>query len=1056
MKPIRLRMKAFISYKDEQIIDFTKFTDGLFLIEGDTGAGKTTIFDAITFALYGEASGKDRTKGEDLHCHLVHDKEDTEVELVFSQGGEEYRVVRKIHFQKVQGTKDEYHNPTISGTLYLPNGDVVKLSKNDAVIQEKIGLTKEQFKNIVMLPQGEFRKFLDAKSGEKEEILKKLIDITEYERYSKLLNDSYTTLNESRDANETAIKNLVGASIKQEDLLDGFSEDMFLSGNPDLLPNLLSLKEEEAKQVDSIKREHKDKSDEVSKLTEEKAMALQNNSDLEELESRRKLFSELSGRFDEIKDLKEKLSKVSLVVNRIQPAIEKLDDRTEKADQNGEEIKNLQDRKTVLQEEVGKAQVIAHADEKEIPIINKLKHEASSKEALLLKYDEYDSLLGEIKDVENIIANSRDSINNIDGELKKAEAQERAAKEEREAIKDPINARVEAERTLEGVSTKKDSFNFLKEKCEAIWKNERELDALAQEATHLKRAVQEKKAEYDAVFAQYISSQAPLIADDLRNKLEEEGKAICPVCGTEITADGSHTLATHGEDSVTKDELDLAQAALDKARDNFGIKSEEFNTMNAANKKDMEEAVARARELFHDLDSWDALTKENLDYKEHQLNEEYQACVKALDLKKQEEVRASRLDEQLKTIAENRNSWKIKKAELETALKHNEEVLDNKQGRAAEMGANLEFSSKEEAQREIESMNREAQARENAVNEHKKAFNNLNNQLIEINSSLNEKNNLKEQYGIEIENAEKELRTVLSNSGFKTREDALLILDGIEDPEEWIIDAGNTINEYDYEFQSTKTRIDELTEKTTGLVHVDTDALAEKLEVVQAEQEECLKRFNDMNAIAVNHGKVYDAVKLYKEKNADMEKAWRILGRLSGIAGGVKSDEGKISFGRFILGAFFAEVIESANQTLGTLSNNEYKLSYRMSADKSISLAGLDVEIEKAGMGTISKGALSGGEKFLTALSLALGLSDVAQAHAGGYTLDSLFIDEGFGTLDEKKLELTMEALTQLTNKGNRLVGLISHVDVSEYSIAHRLHISKVGKASVIKEIVSC
>ena len=125
-------------------------------------------------------------------------------------------------------------------------------------------------------------------------------------------------------------------------------------------------------------------------------------------------------------------------------------------------------------------------------------------------------------------------------------------------------------------------------------------------------------------------------------------------------------------------------------------------------------------------------------------------------------------------------------------------------------------------------------------------------------------------------------------------------------------------------------------------------------------------------------------------------------------------------------------------------------MKFRGTGKRSNAAAGLDVEIVKAGGGIASKGSISGGEKFLTSLSLALGLSDMAQANAGGQTLDSLFIDEGFGTLDDKSLNLTMQVLMNLTNKGNRLVGIISHVDVSEYPIAHKLHIVKKGKASVV------
>ena len=184
MKPVTLKIKAFISYKDEQIIDFTRFTQGLFLIEGDIGAGKTTIFDAMSFALYGAASGSERDESTGiLHCNQISKKEDTVVDLTFIQSGKEYRAVRKIHFSKVRGTVDEYGDPKVQAFLYK-QGELITegASKVTSKVIEIIGLNKAQFRQIVMLAQGEFKEFLKADSDQKYEILKRIFDTNEFER----------------------------------------------------------------------------------------------------------------------------------------------------------------------------------------------------------------------------------------------------------------------------------------------------------------------------------------------------------------------------------------------------------------------------------------------------------------------------------------------------------------------------------------------------------------------------------------------------------------------------------------------------------------------------------------------------------------------------------------------------------------------------------------------------------------------------------------------------------------------------------------------------------
>jgi exonuclease SbcC len=157
MRPIELKIKGFISYKDEQVIDFTRFNQGIFLIEGDIGAGKTTIFDAMSFALYGEASGSDRGDSKEtieiLHCNQLPKSEDTVVELTFSQSGKTYKVERRIHFPKSRIAEGGYGKATVKANLYEGKELLVSdAGKVTAKINEIIGLTKDQFKKIIMLP----------------------------------------------------------------------------------------------------------------------------------------------------------------------------------------------------------------------------------------------------------------------------------------------------------------------------------------------------------------------------------------------------------------------------------------------------------------------------------------------------------------------------------------------------------------------------------------------------------------------------------------------------------------------------------------------------------------------------------------------------------------------------------------------------------------------------------------------------------------------------------------------------------------------------------------
>ena len=321
-------------------------------------------------------------------------------------------------------------------------------------------------------------------------------------------------------------------------------------------------------------------------------------------------------------------------------------------------------------------------------------------------------------------------------------------------------------------------------------------------------------------------------------------------------------------------------------------------------------------------------------------------------------------------------------------------------------------------------------------------------------TSLAEKTSYRENLAKEIEKTSKELNEVLAANHFSTKDDARAIIDDLEDPEAWIKKTSEELNSYKNDVENTKKKITELEEKTAGLKPVDLAVLDEAISKAETDRDECNERLRNSTSLLDNHAKSYNVVKENKEKNAGTERAWNILNRLSPMAVGSSSDNGKLSFERYILGAFFSELLDKANRKLIDLTAGQYHLNHRTTGDRRNEAAGLDVEIlNMSESSIISKGSLSGGEKFLTSLSLALGLSELAQDHFGGQTLDSLFIDEGFGTLDDKSLNLTMNVLNSLAGNNSRLVGIISHVDVSDYPIPHKIHVEKRGSASVITKI---
>ena len=1050
MRPIRLRMKAFISYRDEQTIDFTRFTDGLFLVEGDIGAGKTTIFDAISFALFGEASGDGR-KTDDLHCNLVSKGTDTEVELTFSQSGNEYRVERKIRYTLTRGTTDDYKDPKQNVVLYLPDGGTVKDQKNvNKKIEEIIGLNKEQFEKIVMLAQGEFRKFLEASSDEKAVILKKLIDVTEYVRYQEILSESHKKLKALRESNDTAVKNHMETAFVFPDE-ESAESGLYLYNNPELLKNLLELKEADEAAVTALKAEHDKKINIVTGLTAKKAKAESDNQNIADLSESMDHLKELKSKAQEMETLKCRLDSVSVVVNKICHVIEESKEQEKKDKALDEDITKLGANIEKLGEDLESASLEVKNDEIVIKEIEKIKADAAAKTALLPKYDEHQELAAKIITKEKEIDFNSKALENAQLKLKELEEQEIKARAEKDAITDPSGEMNKAQNALDETGRKRKSFDELSKLYRKLEGDDAKLKKKESELSSLMESSNDKKRAYDEKYSIFMNGQAALLADRLGKKIEDSGEADCPVCGTHFVRGQAHNFAKGEGVLVTEDDVNSARSEADNAYNAFIAFKNDYDSDKAVFATNKESAFKKAQELFDDCHTPDDLNSGYLDAKEKLLDEECNACKEALEKARKALERFNELDAEITKLKEDISKLQNDATTYGTTVENVSKELEGLKEQESALKSGLEFDSKDKAEAEIKELEAKALAMQKTVDEHKAHFDRINNQLTAKQTSLAEKNSQKTALAEEAAKTAKALNEVLTANSFSTPNDALAIIEGINDPDAWIKKTTKEIYDYNNDVTNTGNRISELEEKTKGLETVDIEALSESIAKAAAERDECNDRLNKRTSLLDNHKAAYNVVKDNREKNAGTERAWAVLNRLAPMAAGSSSDNGRISFDRYILGAFFAELLDKANRKLIELTGGRYQLNHKTTAERANSVAGLDVEIiNMSEASVISKGSLSGGEKFLTSLSLALGLSELAQDHFGGQTLDSLFIDEGFGTLDDKSLSLTMNVLNNLTGNNSRLVGIISHVDVSDYPIPHKIHVEKRGSASVI------
>ena len=259
MKPIKLTMTAFGCYAETTTVEFDKLKNGLFLITGDTGAGKTTIFDGIMFALYGNASGDERSIAK-MHSDFVSKGQDAEVIFDFEHNGKKYNIKRTIHFQKKKdgsGYADEANTPTavmtypdeVTNTQQTLSGATKVTSK----VIDIIKLNRDQFRQIAMLAQGDFKKFLKSNSDQKSEILGKLFDNSVYIRYQDLIKNAMLSLKAERADSENIIDSVMQHTfIIPED--EEFADILWVRGEerlPELLKKLTVKEEAEFKDLDS-------------------------------------------------------------------------------------------------------------------------------------------------------------------------------------------------------------------------------------------------------------------------------------------------------------------------------------------------------------------------------------------------------------------------------------------------------------------------------------------------------------------------------------------------------------------------------------------------------------------------------------------------------------------------------------------------------------------------------------------------------------------------------------------------------------------------------------
>ncbi|MBR4691528.1 MAG: SMC family ATPase, partial [Oscillospiraceae bacterium] len=726
MRPTKLTMKAFGSYAEETTVRFGDLTGGLYLIVGKTGAGKTTIFDAISFALFGVPSGSDR-KTEMLHSDFVPLSVDTAVTLEFVHQGREYRVERSLHFSKKRGSEG-YRDATVSAVMSGPEQPAVEgATRVTARCEELLGLNSEQFRRIVMLAQGEFREFLKSGSERKNEILGRLFDNSEYVRFQNLLSAAARSLEQRRQACRAEIDTVMhGLFTLPQGLSEREAED-FLPAHPRLAENLQALVRREEAQLEALKDEHGRLSLEVQELTRREGAAETDNALLEELAGKRAFLASLEAQREAFAARREAYLAAEKALHRVKPREAEAERASALLTQTRQEIEKREALGAEQASALALARAAAEADGPKRLRADALAGEAAKLEAALPLYGQAAEKEAGMAGTRRKLEGAREAVGRLGdeqtalGEALAALREDLAALEGCEAAAARLSAELDAARERrDGAAAPGTGVSA---RVDAILGEE---GALAAEAGKLKELTEKAAAAEErrhALYRAFLEGQAGLIAVSMEKELAETGKTVCPVCNTPFCREEAHRFALPADRVPDRTEVEAAEAAAKAAEDRRQKKQAELEKHRGLLEQRKEDAAAQARKLEPACSGWGVLVspgwlpalcrrlEEALAEKERACAEAQASCRRRKKLLEDEKRKAAELEDLGTRLSEEKSRCE--------ALERQLHGLDSA---VQEIRRQLPFPAESEARGKLAALTQEREALLGEIGVHERAL----------------------------------------------------------------------------------------------------------------------------------------------------------------------------------------------------------------------------------------------------------------------------------------------------------------------------------------------
>jgi len=1014
MRPISLTMTAFGPFPGTEQVDFEKFGDApLFLINGPTGSGKTTILDAMCFALYGQTTGDER-EGNQMRCDLAPAETLAEVALTFELGGQRYRI-RRVPEQpkpKLRGEGTTSHSTEAQLWSLDQDGEeqlIVARKVKDATaeIENRTGLNADQFRQVMVLPQGKFRQLLMADSKDREQIFGQLFQTQVYKKLEDNLKAQSAEIRREvqkfehvqegileaaeLDSPQALIEELTLLKPECEEALrlkDIKNKELTVSSNKLLKANALLVSFENLAKAEAQQQQLADKKNAVDVQRDQLKQA-------EQAQKIKPEFDQVERNQQALSDAKGKLHKAAQQQGDCKTAFEESDKTNQTAEQKRGQLDTAKQQLTKLESYHERSDQLAQA----LTVLRNAKSEEGTAKNNVIQAEL--SLKTSINDREKSLGQQQ-SIQRELGSLSDKQLQIKG-------LADQLVDKV----VLQGLQNKVDQAD-------------KKLKQAKEQGINLKTEFETFETKTKTLELAWHQGQAAILAQELNT-----GQP-CPVCGS-----NEHPQPAHSEQALPT-ELELEQARTDQqqasnkliaARENYaGLKS----SLDALQKQ-CDEALAKLG----------GAANLPLDQLQQQHDTVKQDVAKLL---KQQLL----LTELEKSINALKSSEEQARTALDAATKHLSEITiqlatANSGVSAAEQELPEEYRQTGTLQAAITQARNTIDEIEQELKKARKDYENANAAWQAAKAT--EHAAIETQEGAEtfLKQANNTWSTALQASCFETQQDYLSA--GLSEADFKTLQQG--IADYVGECQRVSGSLEQQQKALEGQQKPDLNIFEAAQEVAEQEKREAEDRWFvlDKRLTAIQNTQT----KLDKAK-ADckaLEDEYKVIGTLSDVANGQTGD--KVSLQRFVLSVLLDDVLLEASQRLSMMSKGRYQLLRKEDRSKGNKASGLDLEVEDAYTGKVRPVAtLSGGESFMAALAMALGLSDVVQAYAGGIRLDTLFIDEGFGSLDPESLDLGVRTLIDLQASG-RMVGVISHVPDLKEQMSQRLDVIAGREGSSIR-----